>query len=412
MTRVVVTGMGGVCGLGSEWKAVREALRTGRSAVVQAPELAEIDGMRTRLLAPVRDFERPERWPRKKTRSMGRVSLLAARASELALESAGLTGSALLGDGSTGISYGSTAGSPTAMEIYARSLFSKRTTRGIAATDYVQFMSHTVAANLAQFFEIRGRVVPSCSACTSGSQGIGFGFEAIRFGRQVVMLTGGAEELHPIDAVVFDVLYATSTRNDEPTRTPRPFDADRDGLVVGEGAATLVLEELDHARARGARIRAELVGFGTNCDGRHLTNPDASGMEGVMRLALADAGLEPEEIDCVNAHGTATDVGDVAESTATHAVFGDRVPVSTLKGHLGHTLGACGAIEAWLAIEMMEEGWIAPTLNLETIDPRCAALDYVRGAPRAARIRHVMSNNFAFGGVNTSLIFRRWEANT
>ena len=409
MRRVVVTGMGGVSALGSTWREVREALQAGRSAVVVAPELGEIEGMRTRLAAPVHDFVRPESWPRKKTRTMGRVSLLATRASELALEDACLVSSPLLGDGTTGVSFGSTAGSPPAMEVYARNLFGKRTTRGIAATDYVQLMSHTAAANLAQFFEIRGRVVPTCSACTSGSQGIGYGYEAIRFGRQAIMLTGGAEEFHPIDPAVFDVMYATSTRNDEPSCTPRPFDATRDGLVVGEGAASLVLEELGHARARGAHIHAEILGFGTNCDGRHLTNPDAGGMEAVMRLGLADAEIGPADVDYVNAHGTATETGDIAESAATHAVFGARVPVSTLKGHLGHTLGACGAIEAWLTIEMMREGWIAPTLNLETVDPRCAALDYVRGAPRKAAVRHAMSNNFAFGGVNTSLLFRRWD---
>ncbi len=170
------------------------------------------------------------------------------------------------------------------------------------------------------------------------------------------MITGGAEEFHQIDAAVFDILYATSTRNDEPESTPRPFDAARDGLVVGEGAGTLVLEELEHARARGARILAEVIGYGTNCDGAHVTNPDAGSMERVMRLALEDAGCAASEIDYVNAHGTATEVGDVAESQATFAVFGDGVPVSTVKGYIGHTLGACGALEAWITIEMMRDG--------------------------------------------------------
>jgi 3-oxoacyl-[acyl-carrier-protein] synthase II len=238
---------------------------------------------------------------------------------------------------------------------------------------------------------------------------VGYGFDAIRFGQQEVMLTGGAEEYHPIDSAVFDIMFATSTRNDAPETTPRPFDADRDGLVVGEGAGTLILESLDHAERRGARILAEVIGYGTNCDGRHITNPDSEGMRRVMELSLADAGLGPGDIDYVNAHGTATEAGDIAESAAMHALFGARVPVSTFKGHLGHTLGACGAVEAWLTLAMLAEGWFAPNLNLENVDPRCGELDYLRGAPRQIDAEYVMSNNFAFGGVNTSLIFRRWS---
>ncbi len=407
--RVVVTGMGGLCALGQDWKSVREALRAGRSGVQRIADWEDIDGLKTELGAPIPDFSTPAGYSRKKTRSMGRVALLATRACELALAEAGLLGSDVLGDGSVGLSYGSTSGSPPAMEVYARQFMNARTTKGITANEYVRFMSHTCAANVAQFFGIRGRIVPTCSACTSGSQGIGYGYEAIRFGRQDVMITGGAEEFHQIDAAVFDILYATSTRNDDPTSTPRPFDKDRDGLVVGEGAGALVLEELDYARARGATVLAELIGYGTNCDGAHITNPDAASMERVMRLALADAGIEAADVDYVNAHGTATDVGDVAESLATHAVFGAGAPVSTLKSYLGHTLGACGALEAWISIEMMREGWLAPTLNLAEVDPRCADLDYVMGGVRPAEPEIIMSNNFAFGGVNTSLVFRRWR---
>ena len=408
MNRVVVTGMGGLCPLGLDWTTVGPALRDGRSGVVRMDEWDRIDGLQTRLAAPVKDFAAPPRYPRKKVRTMGRVAVLAVRASELALADAGLLEDPVLTSGEAGVSYGSTSGSPPAMEIYARS-FLASTVKGIAGSDYVQFMSHTCAANVALFFGVRGRVIPTCSACTSGSQGIGYAYEAIRFGRQRVMIAGGSEELHPIDAAVFDILYATSTRNDDPTRTPRPFDADRDGLVVGEGAATLVLEELEHARARGARIHAEIVGFATNSDGRHITNPDSDGMQAVMEMALADAGVPAERIGYVNAHGTATKLGDIAESEATHRVFGPRVPVSSLKGALGHTLGACGAIEAWLTIAMLREGWIAPTLNLARVDEACAPLDYVRGACRDLDVDLAVTNNFAFGGVNTSLVFRRWR---
>ncbi|MNV71626.1 3-oxoacyl-[acyl-carrier-protein] synthase 2 [compost metagenome] len=179
--------------------------------------------------------------------------------------------------------------------------------------------------------------------------------------------------------------------------------------MLGEGAGTLVLESLEHAQARGARIHAELVGFASNSDGTHVTHPNPETMAKAMRMALADAGLQPRDIGYVNAHGTATDQGDVAESLATHAVFGDQVPVSTLKGYMGHTLGASGALEAWMTLEMMREGWFAANANLEQPDARCAPLDYIMGSARQAEVDYVMSNNFAFGGINTSLIFQRWR---
>jgi 3-oxoacyl-[acyl-carrier-protein] synthase II len=406
--RVVVTGMSGISPLGSTWGDVSNNLREGRSGVSAYPELSEIDGMGTCLAARVEDFETPKHFPRKSTRNMGRVSLLAARATELALQDALLIDSPLLGGGRTGVSYGSTSGSPPAMETYFR-LLSINSVRGIRPTDYVQLMSHTVPANLSQLFGVRGRIIPTCSACTSGSQGIGYGLEAIQGGRQDIMICGGAEEFHSAGVAVFDVMFATSSRNDAPHTTPRPFDRDRDGLVVGEGASTLILEELEHARRRGAPIYAEVLSFGTNGDGKHITNPDSEGMRRVMELALGEADLAPDQIDYVNAHGTATEVGDIAESLAMNKLFGTRVPTSSLKSYLGHTLGACGALEAWASIEMMREGWLAPTLNLDVVDPRCGELDYIRGGIRAAATEIVMSNNFAFGGVNTSLIFRRWD---
>jgi 3-oxoacyl-[acyl-carrier-protein] synthase II len=404
--RVVVTGMSGLSPLGTGWKPVREKLLGGRSAVRRVDAWDEIEGLSTRLGAPIDDFVMPDSWPRKKTRSMGKDSQMATFATELALADASLLGHPALTDGTTGVSYGCTQGSPRGIEVYANKFFAGRTTRGIRGNDYIQFMSHTCSANIAQFFGLVGRLVSTCSACTSGSQGIGSGYETIAFGRQDVMVAGGAEELDGIDAAIFDILYAASTRNDEPTRSPRPYDVDRDGTVVAEGAGTLVLEELEFAKQRGARIYAEVLGYGTCCDGRHMTNPDPVGMERVMRLALADAGLAPEDIGYVNLHGTATEVGDIAESAATYAVFGGSVPVSTLKGHMGHTLGACGALEAWMALEMVREGWVAPTLNLEQVDEACAPLDYVRGERRELATDCFMSNNFAFGGVNTSLIFR------
>jgi 3-oxoacyl-[acyl-carrier-protein] synthase II len=271
-------------------------------------------------------------------------------------------------------------------------------------------MAHTTAVNIGVFFGLKGRIIPTSSACTSASQAIGYGYEAIQQGKQVLMLCGGAEELSGPGAAVFDTLFATSTRNDEPSLTPRPFDRGRDGLVVGEGATTLVLEEYQHARERGARIYAEVVGFGCNSDGSHITQPTRETMAQAMRMALQDASLPPEAIGYVSAHGTATDRGDVAESHATADVIGLRTPISSMKGYVGHTLGACGAIESWWAIEMMREGWFAPTLNLHEPDPECAALDYIAIEGRHLDARYVMNNNFAFGGINTSLIFKAMEA--
>ncbi|MBO4123325.1 beta-ketoacyl-ACP synthase [Cupriavidus gilardii] len=407
MKRVVVTGAGAISALGNDWATVAPRLRAGQSAVVRMEDWSKYKGLNTQLAAPVPEFETPAHYTRKRTRGMGRVALMAVLASEAALRDAGLYGDPLVTSGELGIAYGSSTGTPEAVADFGRMLLDC-STEGVSATTYIRMMPHTTAVNIGVFFGITGRILTTSSACTSGSQGIGYAYETIRAGRQVAMLAGGAEELDPTEAAVFDTLFATSTRNDAPQTTPRPFDAQRDGLVLGEGAGTLVLEELEHARARGARILAEVVGFGTNSDGAHVTQPNADTMAQAMRLALRDGGIDPSRIGYVNAHGTATDHGDVAESHATHAVLGAGVPISSLKSYLGHTLGACGALEAWLTIEMMRAGWFAPTLNLVAPDPRCAPLDYIAGEGRVLDVDHAMSNNFAFGGINTSLVFRRW----
>ena len=406
MKRVVVTGMAGITALGDSWEKVEANLRRGRNAVRRMSEWDYIDALNTRLGAPIDDFQAPKHFPRKMIRSMGRISLMSVRASEMALIDAGLLDDPSISDGRMGIAYGSSSGSVDPMRVFGQML-ETGSMQGVTSTSYIQMMSHTAAVNVALFFGLKGRVIPTSSACTSGSQGIGYAYEAIRFGRQKMMLAGGAEELSAPGAAVFDTLFATSCRNDTPELTPRPFDARRDGLVVGEGAATLVLEEYEHAKQRGARILAEVVGFSCNSDGVHITQPEASTMAVVMRQALEDAGLAPEDIAYVSAHGTATDRGDIAESLATASVLGNGKPISSMKSYLGHTLGACGAIEAWWAIEMMRNKWFAPTINLETPDPACGELDYLVGEGRQIDAEYVMSNNFAFGGINTSIIFRR-----
>jgi len=206
---------------------------------------------------------------------------------------------------------------------------------------------------------------------------------------------------------VFDLMLAATTHfNDKPDQSPRPFDRDRDGMVVGEGAGTLVLEEYEHAVQRGATIHAEVVGFGTNCDGQHATSPSIEGMAGAMQRALADARLQPDAIDYVNGHGTATELGDIAETHATARVLGPGVAISSTKSYTGHTLGGCGAIESVFAIASMNAGMMPPTRNLDEVDPRCATLDYVRELREQPLVR-VMNNNFAFGGINTSLVFAK-----
>ncbi len=408
MKRVVVTGMGVLTSLGDNWQDFSAALKAGVSGIKHMPDWETYKDLNTHLAGPIEDFTVPAHYPRKKIRSMGRVSLLATRATEVALQDAGLLDDPILQSGAVGVSYGSSTGSTDATRDFAVML-DRRDIGGATATTYIRMMGHTSPVNVGVFFGLKGRVITTSSACTSGSQGIGYAYEAIKYGKQTLMVAGGGEELCPSEAAVFDTLYATSTKNTTPTLTPSPFDKDRDGLVIGEGAGTLILEELEHAKARGARIYAELVGFGTNSDGGHITQPDANTMNIAMALALQDAGLDASAIGYINAHGTATDRGDIAESRATEKLFGSQVPISTLKGNIGHTLGACGALEAWASIQMMNEGWFAPTLNLRNPDPECGELDYIMGAPRALQCEYIMSNNFAFGGINTSLIFKRWQ---
>ena len=408
MHRVVITGVGAYSPVGSTWPEVEENLRSLKNRIQHMEAWDQYDGLHTRLGGPVLDFEMPEHFTRKQTRSMARVSKMATAASETALRDAGLLDDPVLKTGRAGVAYGSSSGSTDAISDFANMLISK-SLDGITATTYIRMMGHTAPVNIGVYFGLTGRIYSTSIACVSGSQGIGYAYEAIKNGHQDIMLAGGGEELCPTQAAVFDTLYATSTCNDTPEATPRPFDKDRDGLVIGEGACTLILERRDHAQARGAKIYAEIVGFETNSDGAHVTQPSSSTMQRVMEMALENANLSPDAVGYVSAHGTATDRGDIAETNATLGVFGENIPISSLKSYTGHTLGACGALETWLAIEMMNHGWFMPTVNLENVDPRCAPLDYITGTGRDLDVEYVMNNNFAFGGINTSLILKRHD---
>jgi len=405
--RVVVTGMAGITSLGSDWASIEAKFSANRSGIRRMHEWDRFTELNTRLAGPVDDFVVPAHWTRKQLRSMGRVSRLSVLAAERALAHAGLLDDASIRDGRMGVACGSSTGSTEEIKAFGNMLLNS-VADGLNANSYIRMMPHTTAANISIFFGLTGRVIPTSSACTSGSQGIGYAYEAIKFGRLPLMLAGGAEELCATEAMVFDALYATSLKNDAPHTSPRPYDSDRDGLVIGEGAGMLVLEELEHAQARGATIHAELVGFGSNADGQHATKPEQLTMRRAMELALEDAGLAPAAIGYVNGHGTATEQGDIAETQATQALFGSSMPISSQKSYLGHTLGACGALESWFSIEMMNRDRYIHTLNLDSVDPRCGELDYLQGAPRVMQHEYVMNNNFAFGGINTSLIFRRW----
>lgn len=404
--RVVVTGYGIVSSLGNSIEAAFGRLKELRNCVEASEALKGYKGLQTCLWAPAR-FERPPEYTRKVIRTMSPVSIMALNATEQALSQAGLLGDPEVRGGRMGVAYGSCSGGVEANADFYTVLVNNEV-KNVTSATYIKMMAHTCAVNLSVHFGTTGRLLPTGTACTSGSLAIGESYESIAWGRQDMMIAGGAEEFSPTQVAVFDTLFATSRRNDSPEQTPRAFDSERDGLVIGDGAATLVLEEREHALARGAEILAEIVGFGTNTDGRHVTQPNPETQARAIRLALDSANLSPRDVGYVNAHGTATELGDIAEGTALASVFGEaRPPVSTIKNYTGHTLGACGAIEAAMSIEMMRHNWFAPNLNLDTPDPRCGEHDFIVGGGREMEAEHIMSNNFAFGGVNTSLIFRK-----
>ena len=416
MKRVVVTGAGGCTALGESTAEIFSALERGESGLRAFHEWSEVKGIRARVAGVIDTPGLEARYDRKKTRTMSRAALLGVRAVEGAFTAAGLLlpeHQALLQGGRVGVAFGSCLGGPDALMQVALAN-AKKDFGGIGATTYTKVMSHACAANVSLFFGLTGRLIPTCSACTSGSQAIGFSYETIQSGAQTVMVAGGAEELCIGLVGLFDSMNATAVGEVDPASASKPFSMAREGLVVSEGSSALVLEEYEHARARGAPLLAEVVGFGTNTNGSHITNPDAGRMAETLRLALRSSGIPSDAVGYVHAHATATELGDIAEAEATHAVLGEKARVGALKSYFGHTLGAAGALEAWLTIEMMRQGRFAPIRNLAVDaasmpDPRCAPLHYLKGEWEELRPEFVMTNNFAFGGVNTSLIFRAIE---
>jgi 3-oxoacyl-[acyl-carrier-protein] synthase II len=404
--RVVITGAGFVSPAGVTCQEIFAFLSVGKSAVRRRPELSKVFGVQSDLCAPVEDFDEKD-FPRQWRRSMSRISLMAAAATQSALARAGWD-EKLTQSSRTGLSFGSTMGGTSAIEKAFRALFETQAFEGFLSTTFLQIMSHTAAANLATAFGIQGRMLASCTACASSLQSIGFAYENIKYGLSDAFICGGAEELHGVMVGVFDTMKATSMQFLNCfSSTPRPFDTTRDGLVVGEGAGTLLLEERESALRRGAPILAEVLGFSTGSDGGHMTNPSREAMARVMQEALLDAQLSPHQVDYVNAHATATPVGDVAESHAIYQIFGGETPVSSLKGSLGHLMGASGVIELGACLGMLENEMAMHTQNLRETDPACAALDYVKSEPRPMKLNTVLKNSFGFGGVNASIIIRK-----
>jgi len=402
--RVVIVGAGIRSPIGNTLGEFLKSLKDRRSGICIMPEWQDIKRLRTRVAGLCHIDGEEEIIPRTYRRSMGRVAVLAALSAIDAVKASGLSEEEIASQ-ACGVSYGSTEGSIGSQMEYISNLIQNRSLEGIPASWYLKCMSHTCAGNLSILFHTRGPFIASCPACVSGSQGIGFGYETIRAGKADIMITGGADEVDILSAAVFDSMMATSSNyNDQPSETPRPFDKDRDGLVVSEGAATLVLEEYERAKKRGAPILGEIEGFWTNGSGMHLTNSDARSMEECILAALKEAGRRPADIQHVNAHATGTTHGDEVEATVTNKIFGLDVPTTSLKGYMGHTMGACGAIEAIATLLMMQEGFIASTLNLENPDPALPPLSHVMGESWDKRFRLGASNNFAFGGVNTSLV--------
>jgi 3-oxoacyl-[acyl-carrier-protein] synthase II len=407
LRRVVITGIGVVSPFGRGIGNLMDSLLAGRSGVVQVPALAQITGMRTRVAALATGVD-PMEIPRKFRRSMSSMSVFATLASQDAAAMAGLSEKELSG-GRLGVSLGSTTGSPQTLQDFFEDFGVDNSLERMKSTLFFHIMNHSCASNVAQALGVTGRILAPAAACSTSCHAVGYAAEMIGLGKQDYMLCGGADEFHPLTSGTFDIMNAASMAfNDSPTSTPRPFDRDRDGIVCGEGSGILVLESLESALGRGAQILAEITGFATNSDPGSIANPDASCIADCMRLALADAEVEPGEIDYVNAHATATEQGDIAECTAIAGVFGNATPTSSLKGHLGHAMAASGTLELAACIEMIRRGLLVPTLNLDNIDPRCDGVLHLHGV-NERRVDTVIKNNFALGGVNSSIILRRYQ---
>jgi 3-oxoacyl-[acyl-carrier-protein] synthase II len=406
MKRVVVTGMGAVSPFGKGTDILFASLHKGLSGISR---IAPPHGQRREpLIAGLVPDIGIGALPRTLRRSMSPMSVYSYMAALEAAEQAGITPDELKG-GRTGVALGSTLGSPEALESFFRLYLAAGDTSGVKSMLFFRSMSHTAAVNTARALGVTGRVIAPCAACSSGCQAIGLAYEAVAFGRQEYMLCGGTDEFHPLVTGTFDLMNAASTAYaGRPEQTPRPFDAERDGVVCSEGAALLFLESAESAARRQAVILAEILGFASLHDNAGIAEPSPEPIAACMRAALKDAGIAASDVAYVNAHATGTELGDIAESRAIAEVFGPNIPVSSLKGHLGHTMAASGALESAACIYMLREKTVLPTRNLEAVDDRCAGILLPQN-PVAMRGGLVVKNSFALGGINCSLVLRSWD---
>ena len=405
MKRVAITGLGAITPLGNSVEAFIAGLERGENASVFIPAWEKYKGLRCLVGAPSR-LENELLIPRQNRRSMGRLSIFAVQATQQALKDANLPKDALLSN-RLGCVIGSTMGSAESIAEAFETLLPDNDLSKLTSTKFFQCVSHTAALNVGQFLGITGTVMATNAACASALQAIGAGYDLIRLGQQDIMLCGGAEGLHPTVVGSFDVLFATSTSfNQTPKATPRPFDAQRDGLVCGEGAGIVVLEDYDLAKKRKAKIYAEIIGYTSFGNGSHVSESSRQAISSCINETLKRAKLSPGDIDYINAHATATIQGDKEEANAIREIFGATVPVSSLKGNIGHTLGASGAIELIASLIMMEKGIIYPTLNLKEPDKDCRGINHVL-QPLAKKINILLKNCFAFGGINASLVCKK-----
>ena len=409
--RVVITACSAITPIGHGKDQIVDSLLKGISGVKTLREDQLVSRFIHSKVYGTVDYPVDYDFKRQYRKTMGPVAYYACQVAKEVLEQSGLPED-FITSGKMGVAFGSIHGSPTVQRDIYKVFFEakdKASYQSIGAVDYLKSMVHTTAVNITKMFGITGRVIASGTACTTSSQSIGYGYEAVKYGLQEAMLCGGADEYDTITVAVFDNLLACSTAfNSEPHRTPRPFDKLRDGLVVAEGAGAVMLEEYEFAKKRGANILAEVIGFACNNNGGDLILPNLDGITKTLKLGLQNARINAQDVDLVSAHATATKMGDIIEAQAISAVFGINPYVVALKSYLGHTMAACGAIETILSVYMMQDGFIAPTINLEEIDERCAMIKHVQKVLQKP-VKTAAIQNFAFGGVNTILLIRKFS---
>lgn len=402
LRRVVITGTGSVSPFGRGSDLLFSCLKEGKSAIRQVKALEDIGGLGPCVAGLVPDVGVQD-IPRTIRRSMSAMSAYAYLAAIDALKQAAVPAQAITG-GRLGVAIGSTIGSPETMEAFFRQYIPASSVEQMKSMLFFRIMGHTAAANVAQALGISGRVLAPAAACSSGCQAIGLGYEAIATGRQDFMLCGGTDEYHPLVSATFDIMMAASSAyNERPEQTPRPFDSKRDGVVCSEGSGVLLLESFESAQQRGAPILGEILGFASTSDTGNIAEPNPVPIAACMQAALDDAEVPATDICYVNAHATGTEIGDIAESRAIASLFGDTVPVSSLKGHMGHTMAASGALETIAVLEMLRNRLFLPTRNLEIPDPRCFGI-FLPQKPVAASGTLVVKNSFALGGINCTLV--------